>query len=262
MPKPVAAILTTWHPRRVDIIAHRGASHDAPENTLASARLAWEQGADALELDVHLTRDGRLAVVHDDDLRRLAGVPRRVTESNWAEIASLDVGRWKGEAFRGEHIPLLEEVLATVPAGRRVFIEIKGGPETVAALTQAVTASALAPGAAMIISFAAAAVSAARRALPQHRACWILDAELVMDAAALEARIGQAVQLGLDGLDLSARWPLDADRIAQMHRRGLKVYVWTVDDPGLARRLAAAGLDGITTNRPGWLRAQLSDSFR
>jgi glycerophosphoryl diester phosphodiesterase len=64
--------------RRVEIIAHRGASYDAPENTLAAARLAWAQGADALELDLHLTRDGRLAVIHDNDLQRVAGDPRLV----------------------------------------------------------------------------------------------------------------------------------------------------------------------------------------
>src|SRR3954466_7120047 len=115
----------------MQIIAHRGASHDAPENTLAAARLAWAQHADALEVDVHLTRDGRLAVIHDPDTRRTADVARAVAESTLAELPQLDVGTWKDRRFAAERIPALEDVFAVVPDGKRVFVEIKGGPEVV-----------------------------------------------------------------------------------------------------------------------------------
>src|SRR3954468_15593010 len=113
------------------IIAHRGASRDAPENTLAAVRLAWAQHADAVEIDVHLTRDGRLAVIHDPDTQRTTGVPRIVAQSTFAELSELDAGAWKNARFAGEKIPALEDVLAVVPDGKRLFVEIKGGPEVV-----------------------------------------------------------------------------------------------------------------------------------
>src|SRR5262249_38764427 len=101
---------------RMEIIAHRGASHDAPENTLAAMRLAWAQGADAIECDVHLARDGELVVVHDPDARRTTGVALEVARASVAELQQLDAGRWKDARFAGEKIPTLDEVLALVPA--------------------------------------------------------------------------------------------------------------------------------------------------
>src|SRR5262245_58873165 len=78
-----------------ELIAHRGASHDAPENTLASVQLAWEQGADAVEVDVHASRDGRIVVIHDASTRKTAGVRGWVRERSWSELSALEVGRWK-----------------------------------------------------------------------------------------------------------------------------------------------------------------------
>ena len=113
----------------MEIIAHRGASFDAPENTLAAVRLGWEQSADAVEVDVHLSRDGKIVVIHDDTTRKVAGVPRGVQSQTLSELKALDVGRWKSRRWTGERIPLFEEVLATIPAGKRLFVEIKSGPE-------------------------------------------------------------------------------------------------------------------------------------
>src|SRR5271168_2102808 len=114
------------------IIGHRGAPHDAPENTLISFRTGFEQNADACELDVHLSRDGRLVVIHDDTTGRTAGPPNReVARLTAAELRELNI-RWKD---RGpEKIPLLEEVFPVIPAGKRVFIEIKIGVEFIAPL--------------------------------------------------------------------------------------------------------------------------------
>ena len=111
------------------IIAHRGASGDAPENTLAAFRLAWEQEADGIEMDLHLSRDGKIVVFHDKTLRRTAGVRGRVCDKTWDELRCLDVGLWKDPRWRGERIPLLEEALEVVPLGKSVWLELKGGPE-------------------------------------------------------------------------------------------------------------------------------------
>ncbi len=112
------------------VVAHRGASHDAPENTLPAFRLAWEQGADAIEGDFFLTKDGHIVCTHDRMTGRLnpGKVKLQVADSTLAELQALDVGSWKGETWRGERMPTLAEVFATVPAGKRILIEVKCGP--------------------------------------------------------------------------------------------------------------------------------------
>lgn len=243
------------------IIAHRGASHDAPENTLAAVRLAWEQGADAVEIDVHLTRDGRLAVIHDPDTQRTAGEARVIAEAGFADLRRLDVGRWKQPCFAGEGIPALEDVLALVPAGRRLFVEIKAGVAAVAALQRALAAAPPLRAAQLaVISFDLEVAAAAKRALRDREVCWIADSGAEAPRATLDDIIADARAAGLDGVDLEAGWPLDRARVQQIHALGFQVYVWTVDDAPVARRAAAAGVDGITTNRPGWLRDQLAAS--
>jgi glycerophosphoryl diester phosphodiesterase len=104
------------------VIAHRGAADDAPENTLAAFMLAWQQGADGIEGDFHLTRDGKIVCIHDADITRTASLAGQVAEATLAELRQLDVGSWKGEQWRGARIPALDEVLATVPEGKQVFI--------------------------------------------------------------------------------------------------------------------------------------------
>lgn len=242
----------------MEIIAHRGASHDAPENTLAAARLAWTEGADALELDIRLTADDRLAVVHDEDTRRVAGVPLVVKTTTMTNLTPLDVGLWKNERYAGEKIPVLDEMLATVPDGKRVFIEIKGGSEIVPFLARCLAHVRLESRQIVVISFDLAAATAAKKTLPHVSTAWILDCGEVARHRRFDQIIGQCRAEGLDGLDLEATCPIDAAVVRQIHRAGLKLFVWTVDDPALARRLAKAGVDGVATNRPGWLRHQLA----
>jgi glycerophosphoryl diester phosphodiesterase len=248
----------------MQIIAHRGASYDAPENTLAAARLAWVQGADALEVDVHLTGDDRLAVIHDSDTRRTAGVEGAVAKLTLSDLQVREVGRWKDVRFAGETIPALDDILAITPAGKRVFVEIKSGPESVVALQRCITDRRQNPGVLAhqiaIISFDLAVATAAKRALPVHEVCWIADAGADAPRSTLGEIARDARAAGLDGIDVASGWFLDAKTVQQIQSGGFKLYVWTVDDAPLARRLLAAGVDGLTTNRPGWLRAQLAIS--
>ena len=109
------------------IIAHRGASGDAPENTLAAFRLAIEQGADLIELDIHQTLDGSLVVLHDESLERTGGDPRLVKDLTLAQIKKLDVGAWRGNTFANEAIPTLAEVLELAEGEISLQIEIKRG---------------------------------------------------------------------------------------------------------------------------------------
>jgi glycerophosphoryl diester phosphodiesterase len=242
----------------MEVIAHRGASHDAPENTVAAARLAWAEGADALEFDVHLTRDRQLAVVHDADLQRVAGTPLRVSAATLAELRRHDVGQWKHPRYAGEKIPTLDEMLATVPPGKRVFIELKdGGPAAVEALAQSLARpDAPKPAQVVVIAFDLTIAHIAKLAQPDWEVCWIVDHETAPDALSLREIIAKVD--GLDGVDFDATWSIEAEIVRRCHDAGLKLYVWTVDDLATARRLAEAGVDGITTNRPGWLRHALN----
>src|SRR5512135_2857797 len=108
------------------VIAHRGSSAYAPENTLAAFRLAAEQEADAIELDVDLTRDGHVIVMHDATVDRTTDGHGRVADLTLDEIRRIDAGAWKGAAFNGERVPLLEEVFEAVGQRMLINVEIKG----------------------------------------------------------------------------------------------------------------------------------------
>jgi glycerophosphoryl diester phosphodiesterase len=244
----------------VDIIAHRGASADAPENTLAAMNLAWEQEADGIEMDLWLSRDGMLIVFHDADTKRFSPVARKISDLTWEETQQIDVGSWKGAAFDGERIPTLAPILAAMPKQRRAVLEIKCGPEIVPELNRVICASGRDPREIVIISFNIETLQESKKALPQ------IDHDLLFDYKRsvktgkfpeLQSAIARARDAGFDGLDLQAKWPITKPFVDEIKMAGLKLLVWTVDDPVVAKRFAAAGVDAITTNRPKWLREQL-----
>lgn len=237
-----------------EIIGHRGAAFDAPENTLASFRIAWEQRADAIECDVHLSKDGRIVVIHDDNTNRTAGVNKLVADQTLADLRRLDVGSWRGSSFAGEKIPTLEEVLTAAPGDKRTFIEVKRGPEIVPEL-KCVFAK-IRPERVMVISFSSEVIVAAKKELPAIAACWCVDLT-PLDVRSTTSILTRATTIGADGIDVSVSPLITADLVHQAKSAGLEVYVWTVNDPVEAKRLVAAGVSGITTDRPGWLREQM-----
>ena len=135
------------------IVAHRGASHDAPENTLPAFLEAWRQRADAIEGDFHLTKDGKIVCIHDEDTRAVAGVKKVIKTSTWQELQELDVGRWHDAKWNGTRIPTIDAVLSTVPRNKRILIEVKCGPEIVPALVRQMKASKLKTEQMLVISF-------------------------------------------------------------------------------------------------------------
>lgn len=243
----------------VEIIAHRGASHEAPENTLSALRLGWEQQADANELDIHLSRDGHIVVMHDADTRRTANVDKAIAEQTLSELRALDAGAWKGARWIGEKIPTLAHALATIPDGKRMFVEIKCGAEVLPELKRVIEASDKKPEQIVLIGFSYQVVRAAKALFPALEVCWLASYKKGEDGRFPGARelAAKAKAAKLDGLDLEARFPIDAAFTAEVRGAGLKLYAWTVDDPARARSLVAAGVDGITTNRPAWLREQI-----
>ena len=246
----------------VEIIAHRGASHIAPENTLAAVELGWRKGADAVEIDIRLTGDGRIVLSHDGTTERTApGTELVVGETSLERLRELDVGRWKGERWAGERMPTLGQVLRTVPEGKRLFIEIKGGPEIVPELARVLNGSEKEPEQLVVIGFNERTVERAKEALPELEVYLLSglsrNEETGRWEPSTEELIERAERIDADGLNLRAVPALDAGMVRAIKEHGLGVYAWTVNSPRVARRLTQAGIDGITTDRPGWLRERL-----
>jgi glycerophosphoryl diester phosphodiesterase len=254
-----AALAAADDPPKVEVIAHRGASFDAPENTLAAFDLAWEQKADAVECDVHLTKDKKVVVIHDADLRRVAKVNRKVADLTLAELKKLDVGQWKGKKFAGTRVPTLEELLETVPAGKRVFIEVKSGPETVPFLLGVIDKAVLKPEQMVIISFSDEVVEAIEQGRPVLKTYWVLDLKPKKGERpkTTEFLVAKAKKMRTDGLDVSAGPELTPEFARAVKDAKLELYVWTVNDAETVKRVVDLGVNGITTDRPAWLREQL-----
>jgi glycerophosphoryl diester phosphodiesterase len=255
--KPVTRQATT------EIIAHRGASGEAPENTLAAIQLAWRQNADAVEIDVYLSKDGKIVTIHDGDTRRVAGVDKRVVDQTLAELKALDVGAWRGSQWAGQKIPTLSETLATIPDGKRMFVEIKCGPEIIPELRRAIGESRKKPEQIAFISFALDVCAALKKAFPAHPVYYLSgftqDRDTQAWSPSADELTASARKAGLDGLDLAYTGPINRDYVQKFHSAGLEVYVWTVNDLAEARRMAAAGVAGITTDIPRGVRTALTD---
>lgn len=220
------------------IIAHRGASSEAPENTLASFRRAREQGADAVEMDVHLSRDGVPVVIHDHLLLRTTGAEGRVDQKSAKELKRLDAGKFFNPKFAGEAIPTLEEVAREFTG--RIFVEVKDSPGSVPAVLRTLR-EAGALGRATLTSFDPFVLRRADRVdtglLVADRSPGLLKRPLGWWLS--KARAVAPFYTLADGM-------LDAAK-----SRGLPVYPWTVDSLGIARKLMERGAAGIITNRPG-----------
>jgi glycerophosphoryl diester phosphodiesterase len=247
----------------VEIIGHRGASYDAPENTLASFKLGYQQKADADECDIYLTKDGKIVIMHDANTARTAGVSNKLATATFDELRKLDIGqwgKWKGKAF-SEKIPSLEEALALIPEGRRFFIEIECGPEVLPELARVLQKSGKKPEQTVLIGFDYDTMKQAKAALPNLQCLWLAGAKgKPKKYPPVDGLIQKAKAANLDGLDLESGFPIDSAFVQKVHGAGLKLYTWTTDDPEVARKEADAGVEGITTNRPGWLREQLAAS--
>ena len=243
-------------------IAHRGASRDAPENTLAALDLAWQQGADAAEVDIQISRTGRLVVFHDPNTVRITGHNRLVSQLTLQQLRRLDAGSWKHPRWSGARIPTLAEAFDLVPAHRRLFVEIKCAATCVPEWTRVFQRSGLRPDQVVPIGFDLPTLRLLKSALPRLETCLVTRFRRSWKSGRwnppLTRLIHDVLEAGLDGLDLGAHRLLTPAQVRLIHQTGLKVYVWTVDSPALARKFQAAGIDGLTTNRPGWLRRQLN----
>ncbi len=243
----------------MQIIGHRGASFMAPENTLSAVKLAWEMGADAVEIDVWLSKDKRVIVSHDASTKRTADIDLNISETSSTELRKLDVGRWKGEQFAGEKMPFLEEIIETIPPGRQLFIEIKCGAEILPYLREIIQNSGR-QSQIVIIGFDLETLTQSKALMPDIPTYWLRST--VKDEQTQQPKphnpewIILAKQKNLDGLNVHYAG-LTKDFATAVHGAGLKLYVWTANDPADALRLKKLRVNGITTDKPDIIRAAL-----
>lgn len=245
-------VMTQATAQNVEIIAHRGASFDAPENTLASVNLAWERNADAVEVDVYLSKDNKIMVIHDNDTKRTAGEKLIVKESLASDLRKLDVGSYKSPDYKGEKIPFLSEVIETVPGGKKLFVEIKCGTEILPFLKEVFIRSGKIEQL-VVISFDFDVVAGSKEVMPEVPA-YLLHYNLLGNYST--KWIDKANQANLDGLNFRYKG-ISEEFIKNVHDAGMKIYTWTVDDPEEAAVLIRSGIDGITTNRPAWMKKKI-----
>ena len=177
-------------------------------NTLASVNLAWERGAEAVEIDVHLSKDNNVVVIHDAKTKRIGGRNKKVNNQSLAQLKELDVGSWKGEKFKGEQIPTLKEVLETIPNEKKLIIEIKSDLKTLSYLKNDIVNSGLQNKQIEIISFNYAVVAETKRILPNHKVLFLADldynAYTKLRSPSVEKLIAKTKYANLDGLNVWA----------------------------------------------------------
>ena len=265
----LAAVL---HAHAVEIIAHRGASYDAPENTLASVKLGWKRQADAVEVDVFLSKDNRIVAIHNKNTNHTTGHDGLVKEMKWSELQKLDAGSWKDKKYKGEQIPLLSDILATIPKGKYLVIEIKCGPEIVQPLADLFKKANLAPEKTTIISFSYDVVLAVKKKFPRRMVHYLsslkkdkISGEL---RPSVESLVQKAIDAKLDGVSIGNMGfdgAAENDQLSHYLKKlrnetkkwNFGLYAWTVNDPRIAQALISHGFDGITTDRPLYLRNRL-----
>lgn len=245
-----------------EFIAHRGASYLAPENTMASIQLAWEMDVDAVEIDIYLTADHEIVLFHDRTTNRIGGRDKAVEDQTLEELQELDVGEWKGSQWKGERIITLDEALATLPKGKRMIVEAKSGPEIVEPMLDAIYRSGHHPHQVVVIAFSYEVAAKTKKLKPQQQVLWLSGFQQDSETGKWSPKINELVEktldANLDGLNLQFTGPAtNAEEVAIIRNAGLGYFVWTVNDIEDAEKAIELGVDGLTTDRPAWMKKNL-----
>lgn len=229
------------------VIAHRGFSHQAPENTLVAYRQAIEAGADMAECDVRLSADRVPVLLHDENLKRTTGLDAPVSSLPLARLKKLDTGSWKSPEFAGERIPTLTETLRLVDGRLRLVIEVKpAGMER--EVIDAIAEAGVKPSDVTIFSFKYEVVETLARLEPRLPTTWLVGGmpwrEEERRATLARALAARASAIGLP------MTRVDPAIVRLARKSGFPVYVWTVNDPIDMSYLISIGVDGIITDRP------------
>ncbi|GAA2288835.1 glycerophosphodiester phosphodiesterase family protein [Streptomyces kunmingensis] len=268
---PTAAQAASWHDRPV-VVAHRGASAYAPENTLEAVDEADDLGTTWVENDVQRTKDGALVIIHDTTLNRTTNVeelfpdraPWNVRDFTAAEIAKLDAGSWKGAEFAGERVPTLHQYLKRVDRNhQKLLMEIKS-PELYPGIEDQILSQLRKDGwlryehvkhRLVVQSFSADSMRTMHERRPQIKTGF-LGTPAVADLPAYAKFVDQ---INPSHTTVSADYVSAVHALKGPHRKQLEVYTWTVNDAVTAQRVAGFGVDGIITNNPDVVSEAVDD---
>ena len=237
------------------VVAHRGNSSVAPQNTLAAFEAAWRAGADSIELDVQLTADGEVVVIHDDTLDATTDGSGRVDGLPLADVRAVDAGSWFAPAYAGQRVPTFAEVvdfLVTHP-GIDLLLEVKGdwGPDDVRKVTEPVLRAGLAD---RVIgqSFWPSTVASLQKVAPDLRRGLLVE-------RSSDDLLATCAELGVMTCNPAGTVLLEQPGlVAALHDAGLEVMVWTLNEPEQWALALEIGVDAVITDRPDRLRGWLA----
>ncbi len=246
----------------IELIAHRGGAKLAPENTLAAFKNAIKIGVDMIEIDVHLTKDGKVVVIHDEKIDRTTDGKGTVKNMTFEEIRKYDAGNWFSEKFKGEKIPTLDEVMETLNGKVKLLIEIKDGDELYPGLEKKVVDTIHKFNAndwVIVQSFNENSVLRVKKMDPSLITFYLLGRNFndFYSNVAEEVNKGNTIIKKYDGIALLYSL-LDSDKVKVFHKAGFKIFTWTVDKPEDMKKIIAMNVDGIITNSPDKLKEILN----
>lgn len=226
------------------LIAHRGASSEAPENTFSAIQRALQIGVDAIEIDVHLSRDGHLIVIHDANISRTTNAPadKKISEMSLAEIKTLDAGSWFSSSFANERLPTLTEVLAIDRGPTELMIEVKRGHADLDHLAEAVVKTLAAAQNILVGSFSSKLLEKVQKLNPKLPLIGIAEKEELLES--------------FDKLNLKKMALWYKITTPALIKKYSQVWCFTVDDMKTAQFLTSIGVAGIITNRPGEMKSE------
>lgn len=237
------------------IVAHRGASYKAPENTIAAFKLAFEEKADFIEADFWLSGDDEIVCIHDSNTSRVGNKKLMIKTSQLSELKKLDVGSWKNQIYAHEKIPSLKEVMQIIPDGKGIQIEIKDNREKILIkLKQILNESTLFHERIRIISFHRNIVRAAKKHLPEIKSYlifgWYFSKGNYFKLLTQRMILKKLKTVFCDGVVLYNNSYIDESFIKILKDKNLNVCVYNVDREADAVRLSSLGVDAITTDSP------------
>ena len=226
------------------IIAHRGISFDLPENSLSAFNASWAVGVDGIEGDFHLTRDGSIVCIHDDNTSRVCNKNLVICNSTLQELKELNL-QCEGKDHLNIKIPTLTEVLKTVPSGKKIFIEIKCGVEILSPLIKELSRSKINSNQVVIISFDSQVVKELKEMAPEYKALLLYSYEEGREVSSL---INEMFDIKADGIGTDNE--LSKEFVEKVIISGLEYHSWTIDNADTANQLISWGTNSITTNEP------------
>jgi glycerophosphoryl diester phosphodiesterase len=226
------------------IIAHRGISFDLPENSLSAFNASWAVGVDGIEGDFHLTRDGSIVCIHDDNTSRVCNKNLVICNSTLQELKELNL-QCEGKDHLNIKIPTLTEVLKTVPSGKKIFIEIKCGVEILSPLIKELSRSKINSTQVVIISFDRQVVKELKEMAPEYKALLLYSYKEGREVSSL---INEMFDIKADGIGTDNE--LSKEFVEKVIISGLEYHSWTIDNADTANQLISWGSNSITTNEP------------